>query len=199
MALGLISFSTFPLFVTFLEPLVFKERLQKRDILLAVILFAGIWLVIPDLDLSNQTTSGALSGILSGLSFAVLALLNRRNTRTADPIAVAFYQNSFAAVCLILPVALLRPPGPVLTDLPGLIFLGVVCTALSHTLFIASLRHIRAQTASVITGLEPVYGIVLAFFLLGELPDLFTLSGGGIIIGTSLVAGYLARSPAPPA
>ncbi len=150
-------------------------------------------MVIPEPDLTNQTTLGGFFGILSGLTFAILALVNRRNVRLSDPVAVAFYQNLFAALCLVIPVILIRPRELVtVSDLPALVFLGVVCTALSHTLFISSLKKIRAQTASVITGLEPVYGIVLAFFLLKEIPALSTLAGGGIIIGASIAAGYLA-------
>jgi drug/metabolite transporter (DMT)-like permease len=191
-AVGLVTFSTFPLFVTFLEPLVFKEPLARKDILTAIVVFVGICLVIPEIDLSNQTTLGGFFGILSGLTFAILALVNRRNVRISDPVAVAFYQNLFAALCLVIPVLLIQPRAPAATDLPALIFLGVVCTALSHTLFISSLKQIRAQTASVITGLEPVYGIVLAFFLLKEIPAISTLAGGGIIIGASVAAGYFA-------
>jgi drug/metabolite transporter (DMT)-like permease len=191
-AVGLVTFSTFPLFVTFMEPLVFKEPLDRRDILTAVVVFSGICLVIPEPDLSNQTTLGGFYGILSGLTFAILALVNRKNVQMSDPVAVAFYQNLFAALCLVIPVILIQPRAPAATDLPALIFLGVVCTALSHTLFISSLKQIRAQTASVITGLEPVYGIVLAFFLLKEIPAMSTLTGGSLIIVASIAAGYLA-------
>ena len=191
-ALGLVTFSTFPLFVTFMEPLAFREPLKRRDIFTAVAVFSGICLVLPDIDLSNQTTLGGIFGILSGLTFAILALVNRKNVRVSDPVAVAFFQNLFAALCLVVPIILIQPVCPTARDLPALIFLGVVCTALSHTLFISSLRQIRAQTASVITGLEPVYGIVLAFFLLREIPAAATLAGGLIIIGATVAAGYLA-------
>ena len=43
----------------------------------------------------------------------------------------------------------------------------IACTALAHTLFIAALSKLTAHTASVIAALEPVYGIVLAYALLG--------------------------------
>jgi len=187
-AVGLVTFSTFPLFVTFLEPLCFKEELKTKDIFIAVAVFIGILLVIPDFNFSNNITRGAFFGIVSGFTFALLALVNRRNARISDAIAVAFYQNLFAALFLIWPVLALKVVPPQMSDLPNLIFLGVVCTALSHTLFIHSLIFIRAQTASVIAGLEPVYGIILAFFLLNEIPGARTLVGGLIIIGTTLLA-----------
>lgn len=188
-AVGLVTFSTFPFFVTFLEPLFFKERLKKRDIATAVAVFIGIVLVIPELDFANSITKGGSYGILSGFTFALLALVNRKNAQTCDAMAVAFYQNLFAAVFLSLPLMVFTPVSPGLSDLPNLLFLGVVCTALAHTLFINALTRIRAQTASVIAGMEPVYGIVLAFFLLSEIPDMRTLMGGTIIIGTTIAAG----------
>ncbi len=187
-AVGLVTFSTFPLFVTFLEPLVFKEELKAKDIFMAGAVFIGILLVIPEFDLSNTITKGAFSGILSGFTFALLTLVNRRNARISDAIAVAFYQNLFAALFLVLPILTLPMTSPQLTDLPYLLFLGVFCTALAHTLFISSLTAIRAQTAAVIAGLEPVYGILLAFICLNEMPGIRTLVGGVIIIGTTLVA-----------
>jgi drug/metabolite transporter (DMT)-like permease len=188
-AVGLVTFSTFPLFVTFLEPLFFKEKLRTIDMITAIAVFIGILLVIPDFNFSNNVTKGGFFGIISGFTFAILALVNRRNARICDPIALAFYQNIFAAVFLVLPILTLQITPPRLLDLPNLIFLGVVCTALAHTLFIRSLIFIRAQTAAVIAGLEPVYGIIFAFFMLNEIPEIRTLIGGMIIISTTIFAG----------
>jgi len=190
-AVGLVTFSTFPLFVTFLEPLFFKEKLKTIDIIIAGMVFIGILLVIPDFTFSNNITKGGFFGIISGFTFAILALVNRRNARISDSIAVAFYQNLFAAVFLVLPILTLQIAPPQLWDLPYLIVLGVVCTALAHTLFIKSLIFIRAQTAAVIAGLEPVYGIILAFFMLNEIPEIRTLIGGMIIISATIFAGGL--------
>jgi len=179
-----------------MEPFFFEEPLKKRDIVTALAVFVGILLVIPDVDLSNNVTLGGFYGILSGLTFAVLALVNRRNARMSDPIALAFYQNLFAALFLVLPVLILNPKIPGLKDLPNLILLGVVFTAMAHTFFIQSLTKIRAQTASVIAGLEPVYGIILAYFLLNEIPRIQTLAGGLVIIGATIAAGVYSRDKA---
>jgi drug/metabolite transporter (DMT)-like permease len=69
-----------------------------------------------------------------------------------------------------------------------LAILGVLCTALAHALFIRGLARVRAQLASVIAGLEPVYGIVFAYFLLNETPSVHTLTGGAVIVVATLVA-----------
>ncbi len=74
-----------------------------------------------------------------------------------------------------------------------LLVLGLFCTALAHGLFIHSLKVVRAQLAGVMTALEPVYGIVFAFLLLGEVPAGPTLAGGALIVGTTTIAMYYRR------
>ena len=73
-------------------------------------------------------------------------------------------------------------------DLALIVVLGVACTALAHTLFVASLRRVSAHTASVVAALEPVYGIALAAWLLHEIPTLRTIAGAALIVGAALVA-----------
>ncbi|MCG8551647.1 MAG: DMT family transporter [Desulfobacterales bacterium] len=194
-AVGLITFSCFPLFVTFMEPLFFKEPFKKVDLMTAVAVFAGIILVVPDMNLSNQVTLGSVYGIFSGFTFAVLGLVNRRNARHCHPVSAAFYQNLFAAFSLIMPTLVIRTPPPSSQDILLLIFLGVVFTALAHACFITGLTRIRVQTASVIAGMEPVYGILFARILLGEIPDFSTLAGGVLIIGAVVSAGLLVFEP----
>ena len=59
---------------------------------------------------------------------------------------------------------------PTPSDAGLLLVLGVACTGVAHTLFIASMQRVSAHTASVVAALEPVYGIALAVALLHEIP-----------------------------
>ncbi len=188
-AIGLITFSTFPLFVTFMEPYFFKERLTVSNIIIAVSVFLGIFLVIPSFDLNNRTTLGVVWGVASGFTFAVLSLLNRRYVNSYQSTIIAFYQNTVAALVL-LPMVLITDIEPQVVDYILLPFLGIFCTAAAHTLFIKSLRIIKAQLASLISCLEPVYGILLALVLLGEYPTIRTWLGGVIILGTISMATF---------
>lgn len=179
-AIGLLAFSTFPLFVTFLEPMVFGERLHRYDVITALVVVAGLVLVTPNWDLGNQLTQGLLWGVLSAFTFAVLSLLSRSYVRVYPTLTVAFYQQAFAALCA-LPLALRGQSVPSGRDLLLLIVLGVVFTALAQGLAVASLRYLRAQTVGVAYGLEPVYGVLLAWLLLNEQPAARTLCGGFLI------------------
>ena len=55
-AIGTITFSTFPLFLTFMEPVVFKEKLRARSVISAVILLAGVYITVPEFSVGNKVT-----------------------------------------------------------------------------------------------------------------------------------------------
>lgn len=188
-AIGLLTFSSFPVFVTVLEPLLFKTRWRWRDGAISALVVVGVALVILDDQMGSATMLGAGWGLLSGLSFALLQLLNKGYRQRYAAVAIAFYQNLFACLTLLV-VTPLAGLALSIGEVSLLLVLGVLCTAVAHTLFIESLAVLRTQTASVISALEPVYGIVLAALLLGEVPALRTLVGGGLIVGTTLWASW---------
>lgn len=186
-AVGLLAFSTFPVFITFIEPWWFHEKRRVIDGVTALLVMAGLCIMVYPSPFGGQVFSGVFWGTLSGFTFAILSLLNRKWAREYQPVVIAFSQNAVAALLLL--------PMMVWSDLHigsaqwGLLaLLGVVCTALSHALFIRGLTVIRAQLASVIAGLEPVYGIVFAYFVLQEIPSTSTIAGGAVILISTCVA-----------
>jgi len=180
-AVGLLSFATYPVFTTFLEPLLLKEKIVKTNIFFSLFCVVGVFLIIPRFDLDNSTFVGVLWGLLSSITFAVLTILNRKLTQHFSSLLIAFYQDFFALLFL-LPFYFALRPALNTNDILLLLILGVFCTAGSHTLFIKGMKRIKAQTASMIHFLEPVYGIIFAFFFLHEIPSLRTILGGVIIL-----------------
>lgn len=189
-AIGLLAFSSFPLFTTFLEPLFFRTRLKYVDIVTASIVMLGLALVVPEFKFENSITQGVIWGILSGLSFAILQILNRQMVEKNSASFVSFYENLGAF--LILLCLLWVPTTMSLKEVALLFILGVICTALAHTLFISGLIKIRAQEASVISALEAVYGVILAFLIFDEIPTLQTIIGGTLIL-TACTIGRFAK------
>ena len=171
-AVGLLGYASFPLFTLLAERVFFARRMRRREGLTALLVTAGIALLVPEFSLANPVVQGLGWGLVSGFTFALLVVMNRRWAGTRSATDIAFWQNAFAALAL-LPFALAAPWA--IGTIGGreimlLIVLGLVCTALAHTLFIGGLAVVSSHTASVIAALEPVYGIVLAFAFLGEVP-----------------------------
>ena len=132
-------------------------------------------------------------GVLSGASFALLSVTNRWLGRTYSSLMISLYQDGIAAIVL-LPIFFFTANSFFWTPQTLLILfiLGVVCTALAHTLFIAGMRDITAQTASLLASLEPVWGIIFGIVLLGAIPTTRTLIGGTMMISATLLPGIVA-------
>ncbi len=194
-ATGLLAFASFPMFVTFLEPLFFDERITRFDLAAAAVVVVGLLLLAPSFDLGSAATRGVCWGILSGFTFAIFSLLSRGNVRNYPQLTVTAYQQAFALL-VILPVAVASQPTLTLRTLGLLAILGFVFTATAHTLFIGSLKFIRAQTASIIGGLEPLYAIAFAALVLGELPSARTILGGLLVLGSALASTFRAANGA---
>ena len=192
-AVGLLTFATFPVFTAILEPLLPGERFDGRALVAAVATVVGVSLVVPAPDPSNPVTRGALWGVISGLTFAVLALANRGWVRRESALRLAFHQDVWAMVFL-LPLAGAAGRWPTPEEWGLLLVLGVVFTAGAHGLFIHGLKEITAGRAAVITSLEPVYGVALAVVLLGERPTPRTLVGGAVVL---VAATWVSRSESP--
>lgn len=186
-AVGLLSYSTFPLFTSFLEPLLNRERWEAKPFVLSLGCLAGVVLIVPRFDPGNAVFQGVCWGVLAGLTFSVLTVLNRRLAARRAPLAIAFYQDIFAALFLLPALFVIRPSLSG-RDLALLAVLGIVCTALSHTLFIRGMRRVSARTASIVSSLEPAYGALLALVFLKEIPSARTVAGGIVIIGSCVLA-----------
>ncbi len=191
-AVGLLAYSSFPVFTAFLEPLLARERWEPESLVYALVCVAGIALIVPGFDVSDAVVRGVVWGLGAGLSFSLLSVLNRGLASRHSSLTVAFYQDLVAGVLLV--------PAVWRTGLPRsgrdwalVAVLGIFCTAAAHTLFINGLKGAGARTASILSSLEPVYGILLALIFLGESPSLRTVSGGAVILAAALAATVRAR------
>ena len=188
-AIALLAFASFPVFVLAIES-VERRRLPAGAELTAIALvICGLALLVPEFRWSSAVVQGHACGVAAGLTFAILVVRTRRAVGLHGAVGLALWQNLFAALWLVPLVAGgVAQIAPTSADVALLAVLGVACTALAHTLFIASMRRVSAHTASVVSVLEPVYGIALAALLLGERPDARTLAGMLLILGAALLA-----------
>jgi len=194
-AVGLLAYSSFPVFTAFLEPLLAREKWDRASLVFALLCVVGVGLIVPGFDLSNAVVRGVIWGLAAGLSFSLLSVLNRRLALRNSSLAVAFYQDFFAALALSA-VVLRRGLPFAARDWALVAVLGILCTAAAHTLFIHGMRGVGARTASVLSSLEPVYGILLALVFLKEVPSLRTVSGGVIVLAAATAATLRARRAA---
>lgn len=191
-AIGTITFSTFPLFLTFIEPIVFHEKLRSQSVLSAILLLIGVMITIPEFSMENHTTIGIIWGMVSSLSYAVLTLANRYFSPRYPARTVCLYEQGSAAIVLLPALFLVKTTWRPL-DLAGIAFVGFICTAFAHSLYVSAQKSVRAQTAGIISGMETVYGILYALLFLGEVPSIRELAGGIVILGVAMYSSIKAK------
>lgn len=183
-AVATLGFASFPAFIALLDVVLFRERIGRAEGTMLALVTVGLVLVTPSFDVGDQGTVGLLWGLASGLSFAGLAICNRRGNRGMDAIQVAFWQNLVVALLVLPLLGLGLAGGAAAIDWASwfwLAVLGVLCTGLAHTLFVKSLEALDARSAGMIIALEPVYAIACAWWLFGEEPS------GRMLVGASLI------------
>lgn len=137
------------------------------------------------------STLGIVFGVGSGLGYAGFQLTVKSLTDRGIGSVTIVLVESMLDVLILLPLALWQTVGRGyhLTgrDLLVSLILGVVCTAFAYTLWTEGVGRIRVQHSSILGYLEPVSAPFYALLLLSQVPSLWTLAGGGLI----LVAGAL--------
>ncbi len=194
-ALGLLTYASYPLFVTLLGWLLLRERPRRVDLCACALVVAGLVLVVPDWNFGSRVGLATALGLASGFTFAALTLLNRRLTAVMSPLPLVTAQTGVAGL-LLLPLAATQLPAVPARDWAWLILLGIVFTGLAHACFTASLQRVRVAVVAVVAALEPVYGIAAAWMIFGDTPSPAMLAGGALIIGASFLS--LLPSSVPP-
>lgn len=181
-AVATLGFATFPAFITLIDYLLFKEQVTLREWWLLLLTTIGLILVTPSFSFASDGTIGLLWGILSGFAFALLVVTNKRGTKGIDAVQIALWQNGIV-VLLLLPFTLMQFQEMTLLNGFYLALLGIFCTGVSHYLLVKSLAVLEARIAGMIIALEPVYAILVAWWLFGSQPTLAMLAGATLIIG----------------
>ncbi len=169
--IALTCLATSALISSLLEPLVLKKKFDPIEILLGFFAIAGI-IIIYNSHLHFST--GIIIGLLSALLTVIVSVLNKKMIDRYEPAGITLYQLSggFVGLSILLPffyyfydVPLIFPTT---LDWLWLIVLSWLCTIFTFFLYINSLKKISAFTMNLTLTLEPVYGIILAFFIFQE-------------------------------
>lgn len=185
-----------PILIILVSPLLFQERLTGRKILCVAIALAGMVLVsgITEAGGAQAQESSRTTGILLGLGAAVLyasvVLLNK-----AMPAVEAYpktiVQLGTAAVTL-LPYTLLTETIPTEAfswlSIGMLVLVGIVHTGVAYALYFGSVSGLKAQTAALLSYLDPVVAILLSALLLGENLSVPGLIGALMVLGAALLS-----------
>lgn len=191
-ALGMLSLFTYPVITALLEPLFYKVKLNPIHILLSFIVLLGIYILAPDFDLESTQLKGILLGMLSALFYSLRLLILKQHAATYNGSMLMFYQI-FILSSVLLPALFIMDTSGIQTQFPAVLLLALLTTAIGHTLFLQSLKYFTVSTASIISSIQPIFGIGIAYFFLNEIPTWNTFWGGLLILSTVIIESIRSR------
>jgi drug/metabolite transporter (DMT)-like permease len=192
-----------PVFLMLLSPLVLGERLRRREAIGAAVVLAGAVLVVlnggPGVTVALLPHwRGDLLLVLSALAFASYSLFGRAVLARWDARTVTARSIVWGAASMV-PVGALEWAGgarPVWTlrGTTATIYLAVVVTALAYLAWNAALARVSAPRAAIFINVQPVVGVALGVWLLGETATLYTLAGAVLVLaGLALTTSEVSK------
>ena len=173
---------TAPVYLLILEPLLYKEKFRRRDLIVVIACVAGMSLFFVG-KLRPQDVTGNLLALASGFCFACYFLLLRHSTARAVNRASSVIYGNLLVVLVTAPLGIKALSGMALHDLLSIVYLGVVQIGVAYTLFtVAMARGVRSLDAGIVGYIEPVLNPIWVFLVLGERPTQWALVGGAIIV-----------------
>lgn len=173
---------TAPVYLLILEPLIYKEKFRRRDLIVVIACIAGMSLFFVG-KLRPQDVTGNLLALASGFCFACYFLLLRHSTARAVNRASSVIYGNLLVVLITAPVGIKALAEMTLHDAVSIAYLGIVQIGVAYTLFtVAMARGVRSLDAGIVGYIEPVLNPIWVFLVLGEQPTKWALVGGTIIV-----------------
>ena len=189
-SIALSCLATTSFLAAILEPIFTRKKIQRNEILFGLLVVPGMYFIFEFG--SERFFDGIIWGLFAALFAALFSTLNKTMVDKVGIYAISFIELSSGLVLLtgILVVFFRHTPDmffPTSADWLYLLVLSLVCTAFTFVISLQAMRHISAFTANLSLNLEPVYGILLAWAILGENKELGAYFYIGVLIILSAV------------
>jgi drug/metabolite transporter (DMT)-like permease len=188
----LVCLSSMTLFTAIFEPLISKKRISRMEILAGFLIISGIILIFK---FETQYTKGIIFGLLSAAFASLFSIINSKQVQLYEAPVIAFYEliGAFFWISIFMLTTgsfnksmLLEP-----NDIGYLIILGTICTSLAYVAGVSVMRELSAFRVALITNLEPVYGIIMAFVFFGDMRKMTS----GFWIGAAIILSTIFLFP----
>ncbi len=185
----LVCMATASFFTSLLEPLILKQKFNKYEAGLGLLIIPGMLLIANNL--SADLWIGIPVALLSAFLAALFSVYNKKYVERASTMQITYLELSSAWLFLTLTLPLYfwsDPTGaenfvpPTGRDWLYMLILSLLCTTLAYYLALWALKELSAFASNLTVNLEPVYGILLAAVLLKENEELNTEFYLGTII-----------------
>lgn len=184
-----LSYYFAPVIVTLVCPILFKEKLTKKQFICFFMSTVGLVLITGLGEVGGgKDFIGILFGLGAAAFYATVILLNKfiRNVEGIHRTLLQF----IAAVVTLVPYVLLTG-GVTLGNLNGfgwanLLIVGLIHTGVTYCMYFSSLKELPGQKAAILSYIDPLVAVLISVTILGESMTLWQVIGGMLILGFTL-------------
>jgi drug/metabolite transporter (DMT)-like permease len=195
-SVALAMMSTGAFFTALMEPFWYGRKVIGYEIVFGILVVAGLYLIFK---VENQYVFGMGIALVSAFLAAVFSLINGKLVQDHRPSIISFYELGVGVIFLSIILLLKGDWNMSLVTLPTmdwvyLLILTIVCTAYAFIASVKIMRVLTPYTVMLTTNLEPVYGILLAWFIFGseeKMKPMFYV--GALIILTTVIANGILK------
>jgi len=194
-SITLAVFSTGAFFASILEPIFFNRKMLWYEVFFGLIIIGGLLMIM---QVEAHYLEGMLYALLSVFLGVTFTLFNGKLIMKYDPSVITLYEF-FAGVVLISGYLLYEGTfTPEFFQVSSddwilILILSSICTAYAFTASVNVMKKLTPYTVMLTTNMEPVYGIILAYFILGDKEKMSSgfYIGAVIILMTVILNGIL--------
>ena len=191
--LSILSLGAF--ITSFLEPFFYKKKIVKYEVVFGIIVAAGTIIVFKT---QLHYLEGIIYALIAVLFSVFFTLINGKIINYLPSLTISFYELS-SGFFIISFILLLRGDFSselikiTQDDLLWLLILGTICTAYAFVISVDVMKHLSPYTIMISINMEPIYGMLLAYLLLGDNEKMSSLFYVGffLIFFSVIMNGYL--------
>jgi drug/metabolite transporter (DMT)-like permease len=186
-SVALVMVATTPMFVGFIEPIVFRRKLDLKELFVSAIVIAGVSTIF---SISSEYLLGMILGLLSAFLAALFSTLNAVLVKEFDASNISMVELLSASLGITLLLIFTGGMNKELFIMSSenwlwIFILAVVATSFAFIASTAVMKVLTPFTTAIAINLEPVYAIILAVLIFGD----EEVMGVEFYFGTSLIIG----------
>lgn len=197
-SIAVLAYNMCPVYVLISAPIILKERLNRIQIMTIIGAFAGLLIIVSNaLNSSDFSLVGLGFGIVSGLLYATLVIINRMVKTEMESSTITLIQM-ISATIILLPFCVFDERVMTITKLDTLsilliLILGLIHTGVAYRIYFSTYKKLSAVSIVSFSYMEPVFSIILSVIILGEKVYLNQIIGGVLILGSTYLGEFVSE------
>ena len=169
-SIALVTMSTGAFFTSLIEPFLFKRRIKSVEILLGLLVIAGLYIIF---NFETQYKLGIVYALISSFLGSLFAVLNGLFIKEYSANSISLYQLFFGVLFITIYLLCTNSFSIAFFQLSSsdwfyLIILSSICTAYAFIASVKVMEYLSPYTVMLTINLEPIYAIILALFIFGD-------------------------------